>query len=375
MKRSSLLQSRHGCAGSAGSHYFEIDESQVLACARDLLVLCNRTQSGGDTYYCIDSLLCNRDFAIVTPLSTVADPLEILVDIVEGHPRPVLGRGSSSTSIANLMNQTQTQTATASAAAPAPSASSSAASTGIVMTPQRPPAQAQAQVKAKQSASASVSVSAQSHAPETPADEGVTTAADDSSAADDEARASAGDGGGGGGGGGGTEGGTRYSLPVIVSRDYESDEDEEEKKRNESESHHHDTRQLHHDDHPQPHVVSGQHAQAPQQQQQQQPPVAATRITRRHTFSSTYSGGTMCVRVVVRAVSRYRLCNLDPQDESSDIWTVAEGRFQQSFFIKSSCNGRPSVSDRIVSIKLRKPEASSSSSSHDGHHNARDAHA
>jgi len=64
---------------------FDITEAQALACARDLLILCNRTQSGGDTYFCVDALLCNKqnNLCIVTPLSYEADPIEIYVDIVE----------------------------------------------------------------------------------------------------------------------------------------------------------------------------------------------------------------------------------------------------------------------------------------------------
>lgn len=64
---------------------FDITDAQALACARDLLILSNRTQSGGDTYYCVTSLLCDRDkdVCIVTPLACEADPMEISVDIVE----------------------------------------------------------------------------------------------------------------------------------------------------------------------------------------------------------------------------------------------------------------------------------------------------
>lgn len=64
---------------------FEISESETLSCARDLLVLCNRTQSGGDTYFCVDALLCNKgkDLCIVTPLARDSDPMVINIDIVE----------------------------------------------------------------------------------------------------------------------------------------------------------------------------------------------------------------------------------------------------------------------------------------------------
>lgn len=70
---------------------FDLTEAQVMACARDLLILCNRTQSGGDTYFCVDSLLCNREkeLCILTPLASESDPLEIFVDIVQGTSHPV----------------------------------------------------------------------------------------------------------------------------------------------------------------------------------------------------------------------------------------------------------------------------------------------
>jgi hypothetical protein len=69
------------------SNKFELTEGQMLACARDLLVLCNRTQSGGDTYYCLESLFMNKDngLCILTPYAAEADPLDIVIDIVESN--------------------------------------------------------------------------------------------------------------------------------------------------------------------------------------------------------------------------------------------------------------------------------------------------
>jgi hypothetical protein len=65
---------------------FSVSEAQIVQCARDLLVLCNRTQSGGDTYFCVDALL-NGDkqhgLAILTPYSPQAEPLHFSVDIVQ----------------------------------------------------------------------------------------------------------------------------------------------------------------------------------------------------------------------------------------------------------------------------------------------------
>ena len=58
----------------------------------------------------------------------------------------------------------------------------------------------------------------------------------------------------------------------------------------------------------------------------------------------------MCIRVNVRGVSRFRVCDTDPQDEKDATWATVHGSFQQCFFIKSNCNGRPAMSDRVVSI-------------------------
>lgn len=71
---------------------------------------------------------------------------------------------------------------------------------------------------------------------------------------------------------------------------------------------------------------------------------------------SNYVGGSMCIRVQVRAVSKYRLCTLDPQDEMTDTWATVTGEFEQCFFIKSNCNGRPAISDRLVKLSVDKPE-------------------
>jgi hypothetical protein len=66
--------------------HFSVNEAHIVECARDLLVLCNRTQSGGDTYFCVDSLLMSpnaKEFCILAPFSPEADPLEFFVDVVE----------------------------------------------------------------------------------------------------------------------------------------------------------------------------------------------------------------------------------------------------------------------------------------------------
>jgi hypothetical protein len=60
----------------------------------------------------------------------------------------------------------------------------------------------------------------------------------------------------------------------------------------------------------------------------------------------------MCIRVEVRARSSYKICSQDPQGDGTDTWAMVSGTFRQIFYIKSCCNGKPSVSDRIVSIHL-----------------------
>lgn len=60
----------------------------------------------------------------------------------------------------------------------------------------------------------------------------------------------------------------------------------------------------------------------------------------------------MCIRIQVIAKSKYRLCNLDPQNDVADNWAIVYGSFRQVFFLKSNSNGRPSMSDRLVTIKV-----------------------
>lgn len=76
-------------------------EAQIVQCARSVLMMCNRTQSGGDTYYCVDTLLRRKsapaadgngtggggynsdNLFILAPMSNKAEPLTIEVDLVE----------------------------------------------------------------------------------------------------------------------------------------------------------------------------------------------------------------------------------------------------------------------------------------------------
>mmetsp|Transcript_48133 Transcript_48133/g.72779 ORF Transcript_48133/g.72779 Transcript_48133/m.72779 type:complete len:938 (-) Transcript_48133:79-2892(-) len=58
---------------------FRITESMALSYARDVLLSCNRTRSGGDSYYCVDTLCSNPDLVVLCPSSTVAEPLTVTV--------------------------------------------------------------------------------------------------------------------------------------------------------------------------------------------------------------------------------------------------------------------------------------------------------
>lgn len=68
---------------------FHLSEAHALACAKEVLTMCNRTQSGGDTYFCVESLLakCGLDsvaadrLCVLTPFDTESEPLEISLSV------------------------------------------------------------------------------------------------------------------------------------------------------------------------------------------------------------------------------------------------------------------------------------------------------
>jgi hypothetical protein len=59
-----------------------------------------------------------------------------------------------------------------------------------------------------------------------------------------------------------------------------------------------------------------------------------------------------CIRVIVQAESRYRLCRADPQGDDDDLWATIVGKFTQAFYIEGDCGGRPTITDRLVSVKF-----------------------
>lgn len=62
---------------------FYLSESDLLACAKEIILACNRTQSGGDTYDSVNCMLCNNDYAVITPFTSEAEPMEINVEVIQ----------------------------------------------------------------------------------------------------------------------------------------------------------------------------------------------------------------------------------------------------------------------------------------------------
>lgn len=57
----------------------DITEAQAVSFARDVLLACARTKSGGDSYLCAENLCLNRDLVVLCPASTGAKPISIRV--------------------------------------------------------------------------------------------------------------------------------------------------------------------------------------------------------------------------------------------------------------------------------------------------------
>ncbi|CAK4096070.1 unnamed protein product [Aphanomyces euteiches] len=64
----------------------ELSEAQALCIARSLLLSCNRTQSGGDTYEAVDFLYHNPTLNVLCPHELEAEPLEINVFLHDSCP-------------------------------------------------------------------------------------------------------------------------------------------------------------------------------------------------------------------------------------------------------------------------------------------------
>lgn len=57
----------------------KVNESVAVSFARDILLAANRTRSGGDSYYCVDTMCSNPDLVCLCPMSSEAEPLQITV--------------------------------------------------------------------------------------------------------------------------------------------------------------------------------------------------------------------------------------------------------------------------------------------------------
>lgn len=70
---------QNASSGAAYRRKFGITEAQAVSYARDVLLACNRTRSGGDSYYCVDHLCSNPDLVVLCPSTAEAEPLKIVV--------------------------------------------------------------------------------------------------------------------------------------------------------------------------------------------------------------------------------------------------------------------------------------------------------
>ena len=49
--------------------------------------------------------------------------------------------------------------------------------------------------------------------------------------------------------------------------------------------------------------------------------------------------GELCLRISVRSVAKYRLCDSNPQEEAEATWAVVTGTFQQSYLLRGNGAG------------------------------------
>ena len=70
-------------SATSGSSKYSIPESMAFAYARDVLLSINRTRSGGDSYFCIDTLVNNPKLVVTVPSSREAEPLSITAELDE----------------------------------------------------------------------------------------------------------------------------------------------------------------------------------------------------------------------------------------------------------------------------------------------------
>ena len=64
-----------------------VTELQALSFARDILLSCNRTRSGGDSYYCVDALTNHPGMVVLVPSALEAEPLSVTMEHFQQQPR------------------------------------------------------------------------------------------------------------------------------------------------------------------------------------------------------------------------------------------------------------------------------------------------
>ncbi|KAG7342272.1 PH domain containing protein [Nitzschia inconspicua] len=74
-----------GVSRSASQYRYAIPEAKAVAYARDILLSINRTRSGGDSYFCIDTLSSHSELVVLVPSSREAEPLSISVELDEAE--------------------------------------------------------------------------------------------------------------------------------------------------------------------------------------------------------------------------------------------------------------------------------------------------
>lgn len=78
-RRSDANYGGYGEKNDRAASKYDMSESQALAYARDVLLSGNRTRSGGDSYFCVNTLTKNDDLVVLVPSSTEAEPVSITV--------------------------------------------------------------------------------------------------------------------------------------------------------------------------------------------------------------------------------------------------------------------------------------------------------
>ena len=70
-----------------------MSEMHAMAFTRNVLLACNRTQSGGFSYEAVELLFGNRDHVFIMPMSAEAEPLEISIHDAGGASYDDLASG------------------------------------------------------------------------------------------------------------------------------------------------------------------------------------------------------------------------------------------------------------------------------------------